>query len=866
MVKNPTQIASALLCLSFACCFTATAQESPKSETSGKASLLENKAAFKKTAPDPLFLSFERAEWRDVIKWLADQCDLALHFENLPTGTFSYSDFRGFTQQEAIDRINLFLLPQGFTLVRSGRLLSVINTSDPRSLQQLDALAEFVGAEALDSRLDHDVVKCLFPLGQLKAEDAVEELSAISLMTTPKIFSKTNQIMITDTIAKLKNVKKILDAFRPIAMDNGTVVKSFQLEHVSAEDILLVARPHLGLATGEMIGIDVSISADILGENIFVTGVEDKVTLIANLIEQIDQPAKVATDEENSLDSHLVRGGNLETVYNVLQTLFSGESIRLSMDEASSSIVALAPEATQKEIAATVAQLEASDNQFEVIQLRTVDPYFAISLLEEMLDLSTYGSFDDDDEEVQDQPKIDADPGNMRLFVRGKPHQIEQIKKIVGGLDSGESRDEQTLRILPLRGKSAQEMLETAAKFWRDENPVIYFPSTEEESQEATERTINEPSPTRKNVAKTKLTAVSDRRISTARFLTDNLDSKAAAIRCQFTARGLVLQSDDASALGKFEEHLRTIMGPTDSMPSPPIVFYLKYTKPDDALRMLAELLDGGESAKEAEVGTLVNGFVSSSGSFLGSILTTRGGTSTMMAGTITVVADPRLNRLIAQGTAADIELIEGYLEIIDKDRSLTEIETYGVSNIIELNHTSATVVAESIRQAFANRLASGTGAAGGQAQTRGNNGQPAKQPTKEKAGGEEKGESKNGKEKASATAKNGSGGQNAQALEPKMTIAVHEPSNSLIVTAPEPLFRQVERLAKMIDERSEQTVELLTPVNGSVLQAILDPEGVRAPSTSRGSSTASRSTSSRSGDAASRARALEALKQRFGR
>ena len=826
----------------------------------------KKKAGYVAPKPDPLFLSFERAEWRDVIKWLADQCDLALHFENLPTGTFSYSDFRGFSQQEAIDRINLFLLPQGFTLVRSGRLLSVINMSDPRSLQQLDALAEFVDPEKLASRLDHDVVKCLFPLGQLTAEDAVEELSAISLMTTPKVFNKTNQIMITDTVARLKNVKTILDAFRPIALDNGTVVKSFRLEHVSAEDILLVARPHLGLATGEMIGIDVSISADIQGKNIFVTGVQDKVTLIANLIEEIDKPLKVATDAEDNLQSHLVRGGNLETVYNVLQTLFSGESIRLSMDEASSSIVALAPKDTQKEIASTVAQLAASDQQFEVIPLKTVDPYFAISLLEEMLDLSSFSSFDDDDEEVQDQPKIDADPGNMRLFVRGKPHQIEQIRTIVEGLDSGESREEQRIRILPLRGKLAEDMLETAAKFWRDENPVIYFPNKSESGDEATERTINQPEA--KPKTKTKLTAVSERRISTAKFLTDNIDSNAPAIRCQFTPRGLILQSDDASALGKFEEHLRTIVGPTDSMPSPPIVFYLKYTKPDDALRMLAELLDGGESAKEAEAGTLVNGYVSSSGSFLGSILTTRGGTSTMMAGTITVVADPRLNRLIAQGTTSDIELIESYLEIIDKDTSLTEIETYGIAKIIELNHTSATVVAESIREAFASRIASGAAGGGAGAQGQGRPQNPAADKNQDRSKGKDSDDGeenrKGGKEKAN-TASRGGGAQASQALEPKMTIAVHEPSNSLIVTAPEPLFLQVERLAKMIDERSEETVELLTPVNGSVLQAILDPSST---SSSRNSSTAtsrSRTSSSRSSDA-SRSRALEALKERFGR
>ena len=54
---------------------------------------------------------------------------------------------------------------------------------------------------------------------------------------------------------------------------------------------------------------------------------------------------------------------------------------------------------------------------------------------------------------------------------------------------------------------------------------------------------------------------------------------------------------------------------------------------------MLAELLDGGESAKDAEAGSLVNAYVSSAGMYLGSIVTSREGTTTMMAGTITVVA-----------------------------------------------------------------------------------------------------------------------------------------------------------------------------------------------------------------------------------
>ena len=48
---------------------------------------------------------------------------------------------------------------------------------------------------------------------------------------------------------------------------------------------------------------------------------------------------------------------------------------------------------------------------------------------------------------------------------------------------------------------------------------------------------------------------------------------ESSAIRLQMTPRGLMLQSEDPAALDRFEEHLRSITGPLDSMPSPPVVF-----------------------------------------------------------------------------------------------------------------------------------------------------------------------------------------------------------------------------------------------------------------------------------------------------
>ena len=54
------------------------------------------------------------------------------------------------------------------------------------------------------------------------------------------------------------------------------------------------------------------------------------------------------------------------------------------------------------------------------------------------------------------------------------------------------------------------------------------------------------------------------------------------------------------------------------------------------------------------------------------------------------------------------------------------------------------------------------------------------------------------------------------------MTIAVHEPSNSLVVTAPEPMFREVEKLARSIDERGEQMVKVVSPMNGLLYESML--------------------------------------------
>ncbi len=798
-----------------------------------------------------LKFAFDGVAWRDVIRWLADEAQLALHVTDLPTGSFTYADGSTFTPDEAIDRVNLFLIPQGFALVRSGRLLSVINLADPRSRQQLDAIAALVTADQLDSLNDQDVVKCIFRLGEIDATDAVDELSVLNLMTTPETLARTNQLIIIDTAVKLRNVKSIIDAFELDKLDNGTVVQSFPLQYVDAEDILMVARPHLGLATDELIGIDVSLSSDPQGKNIFATGVKDKVKVLEGLVKAIDRPEvdASAVEGETRLQAHLVDGGNVEMVYDVLQTLLAGRNVRLSMDETASSVIALASDTIQKEISETVKLLQATEADFEVIQLRSADPYFVVSLLEEMLDLPD--SFTDPEDIDPDTPKIDADPASMRLFVRAKRSQLDQIKKIVEGLDGKASRENQTndLRILPLRGKEAERALEIAAKFWRENNPILLLRSTDPAQNTETERVIGEEDLRSTKASQPgKSSPFRATETSDQRWLTSKNDSPAAPIRCQITTRGLLIQSDDPEALDRFEQHLITIAGPANSTPSPPIAFYLKYTKADDALRMLAELLDGGDASAVADAGTLVNGFVSSTDSLFGSLITSRDGTMTLTGDTMTVVADTRLNRLIAQGTEIDIERIESYLKIVDKDNSLTSIETYGSSHVIELVNTRASEVAAALREAFASRVSAGaTGQPGQPGQPQAGRGAP-QQPQR---GGDERDRgsaerSEKGYDKGPAKGNNQQAagrGSSVRDLEPKMTVAVHEPSNSLIITAPASLYIEAEKLAKELDSRGQQTVEVISPPNGAVFEAVLQ-QVLLGETGSRSSSTSGKSNS----------------------
>jgi len=755
--------------------------------------------------PQSLRFSFDRASWREVFGWLADESELALHVTEIPGGTFSYIDPSEYTTTSAIDRVNMFLLPDGFTLVRSKGLLSVVNLRDPRSLQRLDAMARVVPVNDLASLDDHEIVKCFFPVNELRPSDAASELVRLQLITTPVVLEASNQISVIETARKLRSVQDLLAAMSLEMTSKQSLVRPFTLRHVDLEGLLAVARPHLNIEPGMTRGPEINISSDESRKNLFASGTSEALKLLEGIIAVVDVPDGTKTDvmEPQILRSHRVRDQNLISVFDVLQTVLNGKSIRLSMEPSTNTIVALADDAVHKTIESTIKELEGLENVFVIIPLQTIDPYFTITLLDEMFELKSTTNL-----LSKRAIKIDADPAGRSLFIRGPQDKVEEIQKVVEDLDQKGSKGSE--RVVPVFGAKAKSLLEQAESTWQGNNPIRQFDKSNNIQAQVIERTIHaedetdivvpenaiehEPKAEASNFRgnKNQQPFRSGEFISARNEPTTETESQTAelqTIEAKITTRGIVLQSDDGKGLDSFESHLRALTEGDESSKVETVVYYLKYCNADEATQLIADLLDGTSSVINSSLpAKLVKGATTTSKSpaiSSSDIRSTKDGSMLVTSGSLTIIADARLNRLICVGNTSDLKLVEQYLAVIDKDTSLTSIEIHGVSHVLELKHAKANEIADVIRDTYGDRVAMNTEQKKAQQTQRAN----------------EKDRGANGPENKIQTSRN---------QEPQMSIAVHEVSNSIIVTAPDTLFQEIKQLIEKLDQQSEQAVEVI--------------------------------------------------------
>lgn len=422
---------------------------------------------------DELTINFQAAPWQQVLKWLADQADLSLQVDTFPTGTFTYRDpYRTYSVAQTMDICNSVLLNKGYTLVRRQRLLIVVDLEQEISADVVRELAELVAPEELESRGEYELLKTLFIVSRMSPEEAEKEINKLlGPQGSVVSFPTSGQLLVTETAGKLRTIQEMIKRTEDPNTARGSTITTVPLKNISAEEVLMVARPLLGLKEGENVSEKLSVSTDTFGTTIFATGSMDNVQKLKDLAEQLDkagssETSNVGATETPFIKSHRIMGTDPDTAYKVMQNLLAGmPDVLMSLDAKSNQLIIQARKSEHDLVEKTLKEISGQNENFEVVPLQKLEPETVILAVNKF-----FGGSGDGKEASATGPIVDGDSVNRTLWVKGSASQIEQVKNLVTQLEGNSTETEKLgdkVRMLPLTGRAADRALEQVEALWQ---------------------------------------------------------------------------------------------------------------------------------------------------------------------------------------------------------------------------------------------------------------------------------------------------------------------------------------------------------------------------------------------------------------
>jgi len=756
--------------------------------------------------------NFRYQPWQEVLDWFADQAGLSLVLESPPPGTFNYHDSRSYTLPEALDVINSVLLTKGFTLVRSGRMLVLVNLEDgiPPNLVRDVPLAE------LDLHGDYEIIRVAFPVLNMTAAEAAEEVKPLlGPQGTVIVLPQSKRIQVTETGGRLRTIRSVINAVEsPTDLAGG--IREIALKHLSVDDAMPYLRQLLGIPSEAFSTPDnqLTIGKDVTGYKLLVHGTPERIARAEQVVRLIDvADAARGISGAPQLEVYPITSADPQAVLTVLQTLMGDDTaVKLAVDPVTGHLVAFARPAQQATIAATVDQMQRDARQVAVIPLTTVDPQVAVLSITKL-----FGGLDKEKPDPS-APRVDADITTQSLLVRGTAGQVEQIKDLLAQMGETETeggaraRSNEHVRLLPLTGAQARAALEQIEQIWptmRQNRIRVVLPSqtiqTYRPSDEAErEQQPQVPAPTSAEEISDPAAALPSERgpfhfAQWLRYVDDQVSNSGenqpgAPIVVAPGPGGVLIASDDLEALDDFEELLSTVADRNTSASRDYAVFYLKYAKATTVSEVLSAIFGGGSKG-----GGLVNEMAGAAlgdlgGGLMGNLLLGGGGGSGggFSSASVDIVPDVRLNALIVRAKPADLDTVEQLLRVLDQRVGPEDVEADLRPRLIPVYNTQASEIATVVQQIYSDRMATGG---------------PAVMSPQEML-------------------KMIRGGNVDQQVQ-KMSIGIDERSNSLVVRAPDPLFEEVKALVAQLDEIDTDSPEItrvvsLKHTNSSAVQQAL--------------------------------------------
>lgn len=485
--------------------------------------------------------NFQGQPWLAVLEWLARISHLSLDWQEVPADYLNLRTQRAYSVVEARDMINQHLLDRGFTLLRHGEVLRVVN------IKKLDpSLVPRVRPADLEQRDPHEFVKVSFPLEWLIAEKTVDELKPMlspnGKMTALK---STNRLEAIDAVVNLRDIRDVL---REEQSNQGRerLVQEFRLEHVRAAEVVEQLQELLGLEkkaanaqplTPEQQMMqqqqhmmrmqqqqqqgqqgqqqkpkpDVHLVVNQRENSIIANAAADHMAVIAEAVKVLDVPV----DRSRSLLKNASRVGvyrmaaiDPEALVKMLRDL--GEldpTTRLEIDKKNHSIIVNGSLADHMMIRTLVTRLDGTDRKFEVIKLRRLAADYVAGSVEFMMgggDKNNqqnnrfspyyfgygYGGRRNEPEEESRKFRVDADVENNRLLLWANEIELAEIQNLLVKLGevSGPGGNPATLRVLDtIDPAEADELLRRLQKTWPGiaPNPLHISPGSAPEKQSA---------------------------------------------------------------------------------------------------------------------------------------------------------------------------------------------------------------------------------------------------------------------------------------------------------------------------------------------------------------------------------------------
>jgi type II secretory pathway component GspD/PulD (secretin) len=463
-------------------------------------------------------LNFHGQKWLDVLEWYAAVAGMSLDWQEVPGDYLNLRTQRSYNVDEIRDLLNRHLMDRGYTLLKNGEVLIVVN------LKKLDpALVPRVAPEDLPNRDPHEFVKTSFKLDWLIAESTVEELKPM-LSPNGKIWGMkaTNRIEALDAAANLAELYRVLKDEQS-GHGQERLVREFKLQYTRADDVYELLLGLLGKEkpkkeTGPMdprqmmqmqqmmqqmqqqgrpggdpnakkAPSEIHLVVNRRENSVLASGPPDLVALCEQAVKTLDVPREEGSSLlANSQRMQIYRMMSIdpEPLVETLKEIGNLDpETQLRVDKKGKAIIAYAPLADHITIRAVVDKLDGTDRRFEVVKLRRLEADYVANTIQFMLgeaeqkqssNRSSYyynpfdfGSGGSSGESESRKFRIEADVEHNRLLIWANDVEFGEIEKLLiklGELPPAGSRGStlRTVDSIPL--EDAAEVLKRLQQAW----------------------------------------------------------------------------------------------------------------------------------------------------------------------------------------------------------------------------------------------------------------------------------------------------------------------------------------------------------------------------------------------------------------